>query len=59
LGQICRDKGHAAGSLDLLIATLTIHHGAELITFDANYEPIALHSDLNLPLLTRPGLNPS
>jgi len=59
LGQICRDKGHTAGSLDLLIATLAIHHGAELITFDADYEPIALHSDLNLRLLTRPGLNPS
>lgn len=31
MGQICRDKGHTAGSLDLLIAALTIHHSAELV----------------------------
>ena len=54
LGQICRDHGHTAGSLDLLIASLAIHHRAELITFDGDYQPIADQSDLNLTLLTRP-----
>jgi predicted nucleic acid-binding protein len=59
LGQICREQGHTAGSLDLLIAALTIHHGAELVTFDADYEPIARHSELNLRLLTRPEISPA
>jgi len=59
LGQSCRDSGHTAGSLDLLIAALAIHHGVELVTFDADYEPIARSSDLNLRILTRPDLPPS
>jgi predicted nucleic acid-binding protein len=59
LGQACRDKGHTAGSLDLIIAAITIHHGAELVTFDADYEPIAQYSDLNLRLLKRPDLHSS
>ena len=37
LGQRCRDKGVNAGSMDLLIAALALHHGAEIVTFDADY----------------------
>ncbi len=54
LGQTCRGKGCNAGSLDLLIAALAIHHGAELITFDADYTAIARHSVLKVQYLTRP-----
>lgn len=38
LGQKCRDHGITAGSLDLLIAALAIHHEAELVTFDTDYK---------------------
>src|SRR5688572_2004786 len=37
LGQKCRDKGITSGSLDLLIASIAIHHKAELVTFDTDY----------------------
>lgn len=53
LGQQCREQGFNAGSLDLLIASLAIHHDAELITFDADYAAIACSSSLRVHLLRR------
>lgn len=53
LGQACRDQGFTAGSLDLVIAALAIHHDAELITFDGDYEAIARHSTLRVIGLSR------
>ena len=53
LGQKCRDKGGNAGSLDLLIATCALEHDAEIITFDADYQVIALASPLRVVLLSR------
>ena len=53
LGQQCRDQGINAGSLDLLIASMAIHHEAELITFDRDYVAIARASDLRVVLLSR------
>ena len=51
LGQRCRDQGHNAGSLDLLIAATAIHHQAELVTFDTDYAAIARFSKLRVHLL--------
>jgi len=45
--------GFNAGSLDLLIAALSIHHDAELITFDADYLAIARVSKLRVHHLSR------
>ncbi len=53
LGQQCRDQGIIAGSLDLLIASLALHHDAELITFDTDYQAIARASGLRVLLLSR------
>jgi predicted nucleic acid-binding protein len=53
LGQKCRDHGHAPASLDLLIATLALHHEAELVTFDADFLTIARISPLRVNLLIR------
>lgn len=55
LGQQCRDQGINAGSLDLLIASLALHHDAELITFDADYQAIARVSKLRVHFLVREG----
>jgi predicted nucleic acid-binding protein len=54
LGQQCRDRGITPGSLDLLIATLALHHGADLVTFDADFEQIAGISALRVTHLRRP-----
>lgn len=54
LGRRCRTGGFTPGSLDLLIATLAIHHRAELVTFDADFSALATVSTLRLHLLTRP-----
>ncbi len=54
LGQACRRKGITAHSLDLLIATIALHHGAEIVTFDADFQDIASVSVLQLKLLRRP-----
>jgi predicted nucleic acid-binding protein len=54
LGQHCRKTGISPGSLDLLIAQVAIHHDAELITFDADFEAIAKASDLRVKLLHWP-----
>ena len=48
LGQQRRAAGFNAGSLDLIIATLSIHHDAELITFDSDYLAIASVSKLHV-----------
>ncbi|MHB1307198.1 MAG: type II toxin-antitoxin system VapC family toxin [Limisphaerales bacterium] len=54
LGQACRQQGLTPGSLDLLIATLALHHQATLITFDDDFEKIAAVVDLRVKLLRRP-----
>ncbi len=41
LGQACRDRGFTVSSLDLLIATIALHHDAELVTYDADYSFVA------------------
>jgi len=54
LGRACRRRGHTAGSLDLLIAATALLHGAELVTFDSDYEAIAAIAPLRLTRLKRP-----
>ena len=54
LGQLCRERGVQAGSLDLLITCVAIHHGAELITFDQGFQPISAVADLRVKILSRP-----
>jgi predicted nucleic acid-binding protein len=54
LGQACRRKNITAGSLDLLIATVALHYGAEVVTFDADYQKIASVSNLQVKLLQHP-----
>lgn len=54
LGQRCRRAGIVAGPLDLLIATVAIHHQADLVTFDRGFERIASVSDLRVNVLERP-----
>jgi len=56
LGRACRRRGVTSGSLDLLIAATALLHGAELITFDADFEGIAAIAPLRLTLLTRPSV---
>jgi len=55
LGQACRAKGITATSLDLLIAAVALYHGAEVVTFDDDFEKIASVSSLQVKLLARPG----
>jgi predicted nucleic acid-binding protein len=54
LGQACRHKGLTVNSLDLLIATIALHHGAEVNTFDEDYQRIAGVSTLRVKVLKRP-----
>jgi len=54
LGQVCRRKGISAGSIDLLIAIVAIHHDAELVTLDRDFQAIAGACDLRVKLLQRP-----
>lgn len=54
LGQACRRGNRTVKSLDLLIAAIALHHGAEVITFDGDFEKIASVSNLNVKLLKRP-----
>jgi len=54
LGRACRRIGLTPGSIDLLIAAVAIHHRAELVTFDVDFESIAGVSDLKVKLLKRP-----
>lgn len=53
LGQQCRDQGITAGSLDLLIAALAIHHQAELVTLDTDYHAISRACDLRVTCLPK------
>jgi predicted nucleic acid-binding protein len=54
LGQKCRHKNLTVNSLDLIIATVALHHAAEIVTFDADFSDIASVSQLNVKLLKRP-----
>jgi predicted nucleic acid-binding protein len=54
LGRHCRRGGITVGSLDLLIASVALHHGADLVTFDADFEQIAAVSTLRVTRLQRP-----
>jgi predicted nucleic acid-binding protein len=54
LGQRCRKIGFAPGAMDLLISCVAIEHGAELITFDADFQQISRASSLRVKLLKRP-----
>ena len=55
LGQACRQIGRTVFRLDLLIAAVALHHNAELVSFDADFEAIASVSGLRLNRLPRPG----
>ena len=54
LGQECRKQGVTAASMDLLISSVAIFHGAELVTFDDDFQLIAHVSALQVRLLKRP-----
>ena len=54
LGQACRQKGITINSLDLLISAIAIHHDAEIITFDDDFQKVASVSRLQVKLLQRP-----
>ena len=54
LGRDCRNGGAQIGSLDLLIASVALHHGAEVVTLDADFQKIAKLSNLRVKLLQRP-----
>ena len=54
LGRDCRRKNISVGSLDLLIAVVALHHGAELVTFDSDFERIAQACAMRVKLLKRP-----
>lgn len=53
MGQACRAAGVNAGSLDLLIAAVALHHGSQLVTSDAGFEAIAKVTGLGVVLLNR------
>jgi hypothetical protein len=53
LGRACRAVGVTVISLDLLIATIALHHRATLVTFDRDFAGIAQVSDLTVRLLER------
>lgn len=54
LGQSCRRKGINAGSIDLLIAAVALHHSAELVTFDGDFQRIGKLCGFQVNLLQRP-----
>ncbi len=54
LGQQCRAKNVTVNSLDLLIAAIALHHSAEIVTFDDDFQRIADASNLRVKLLHRP-----
>ena len=54
LGQACRQVGRSVLSLDLLVAAVALHHNAELVSFDTDFEAIAAVSELRLKRLDRP-----
>jgi predicted nucleic acid-binding protein len=54
LGRVCRQKGHTAGAIDLLIAAVALAHDAVVITLDADFEKIGAAGGVRVKLLTRP-----
>jgi predicted nucleic acid-binding protein len=54
LGQRCKQMNFTVTSLDLLIATIALDHGAEVVTFDDDFRRIAGVSSLQVKLLKRP-----
>ncbi len=54
LGQACRQKNHTAGALDLLIASVALFHKAVVVSFDEDFQKIAVVCDLQVKLLHRP-----
>jgi predicted nucleic acid-binding protein len=54
LGQACRQRNITVNSFDLLIAAIALHHAAEVITFDDDFQKIAGVSNLQVKLLQRP-----
>ena len=54
LGQDCRAIGRTVLSLDLLVAAVALYHNAVLVSFDADFEAVALVSSLRLQRLHRP-----
>jgi predicted nucleic acid-binding protein len=54
LGRSCRRAGVNAGSLDLLIAAVALHHAAVLVTFDADFQEIGRITGMRVDLLKRP-----
>ena len=54
LGQACRKKGHNLGALDLLIASVALHHDATIVTFDEDFQRVSTVSKLLVKLLQRP-----
>jgi predicted nucleic acid-binding protein len=54
LGRRCRLRGISVGSLDLLVAGTALHHDAQLVTFDADFEQIADVCALRVNRLRRP-----
>jgi predicted nucleic acid-binding protein len=53
LGRACHDRGWVMGALDLLIASLCIHHNAELLSFDTQFADLAKVCPLKFRLLIR------
>jgi hypothetical protein len=54
LGQRCRDRGFTIGPFDLLIASVALHHDAEIIAFDGDYSLIAeAEPELRVQVLIR------
>jgi predicted nucleic acid-binding protein len=54
LARSSHAAGFVVGSIDLLIATIAIHHGAELVTFDRDFQRLAGLSDLRVKVLQPP-----
>ena len=55
LGQQCADSGLTVPAMDLLIASLCLHHQTELVTFDSHFVAIARVAPLKVDCLTRAG----
>lgn len=53
LGQDCCDAGLLVGALDLLIATVCVHHDASLVTYDAAFARMARLGRLQAHVLVR------
>jgi hypothetical protein len=56
LGRLCHKQSITLGSLDLLIATVALHHRAQLVTFNEDFEPPVQFTPINVLRLNRPKL---